>query len=84
MSTCTATLNGTFLRPHAPAHEITPEQVQAAWRKLNRHQRRAFVRSVGERSAVRVFGLSIADVALALVSPWSFEDSLARVLEAVS
>jgi hypothetical protein len=79
----TATLNGTFLRPPGP--EITPDQVQLAWIKLDWRQRLAFVRSVGEREAVRCFGLPIVDVALALAGRhMSFEAALARVLEAVS
>jgi hypothetical protein len=40
--------------------------VRARWVRLTRAERHAFIRSVGERSAVREFGLSIVDVALAL------------------
>jgi hypothetical protein len=81
-------VNGTFLSPPArpartaPAPHISPEEVQLAWRKLDRSQRQAFIRTVGVRESVRLYGLSVLEVALC--GSGCFEDNLRKTLEAVA
>lgn len=67
---------GRFLARPAAA-PARPAGRLPGWEQLSRAQRQVFIRSVGEGAAVKVFGLSVLEVALARNR--LFEDSLARV-----
>jgi hypothetical protein len=61
------------------AESLSSIEVRAAWGRLTRSQRAAFLDLVGVRAAVHVFGLGRLDVALALRGP--IERALERVRE---